>query len=138
MGMKRTANRIEKDMDPVKAASQMDTDEIICLDELRDWLCLLAECSYQSIGHRRIKNPRIWSVHDLNILSNATTAENEVEQTYQPVSTEKKEGSTAIQASMPGSFWSRPSPDSPPFVLVREVLCLGSLPRPPVRNCFWP
>jgi hypothetical protein len=30
---------------------------------------VLAECAYQSIGHRRIKNPRIWSLHDLAALA---------------------------------------------------------------------
>ncbi len=44
---------------------QMDTDEIVALGELRDWLELFAEASYQAIGYRRIKNPRIWSLHDL-------------------------------------------------------------------------
>jgi hypothetical protein len=32
--------------------------------ELRAWLELFAEASYQSIGYRRVKNPRIWSLHD--------------------------------------------------------------------------
>ena len=55
-GMAATAARIEADMDPVRAASQMDTDEVIRLGELRSWLTALAEMSYQSTGHRRIKN----------------------------------------------------------------------------------
>ena len=51
------------------AARQIDTDEIVELGELRDWLALFAEASYQSIGYRRIKNPRIWSLHDLRALT---------------------------------------------------------------------
>jgi hypothetical protein len=47
----------------------MDTDEIVPLGELRAWLELFAETAYQSIGHRRIKNPRIWSLHDIAALS---------------------------------------------------------------------
>ncbi len=68
-GMKETEARIERDMDPVDAASRMDLDEVVDLGELRDWLRVLVEMSYQSTGHRRIKNPRIWSMHDLAELS---------------------------------------------------------------------
>ena len=52
----------------------MDTDEVIRLGELRSWLMALAEMSYQSTGHRRIKNPRIWSLHDPEVLTHLTTA----------------------------------------------------------------
>jgi len=64
-GMKQVEARIEADMDPYVAARQMDTDEIVELGELRRWIEVFVEASYQSIGHRRIKNPRIWSLHDL-------------------------------------------------------------------------
>ncbi len=65
LGMERVEARIEKDMDPYIAASRMDTDEIIELAELRSWLEVFIEASYQSTGYRRVKNPRIWSLHDL-------------------------------------------------------------------------
>ncbi|EDM79852.1 propionyl-CoA carboxylase, beta subunit [Plesiocystis pacifica SIR-1] len=68
-GMKATAERIEADMDPYVAGRQMDTDEIIRLEELRPWLGALVEMAYQNTGARRIKNPRIWSLHDLAVLS---------------------------------------------------------------------
>ena len=68
-GMKATEERIEADMDPYSAASQMDTDEIVRLDELRAWIELFAETSYQSNTTRRTKNPRIWSLHDLAALT---------------------------------------------------------------------
>jgi acetyl-CoA carboxylase carboxyltransferase component len=68
-GMKETEARIEGDMDPYKSAAQMDTDEIVAFGELRSWIELFAEASYQSIGYRRIKNPRIWSLHDLAVLT---------------------------------------------------------------------
>src|SRR3569623_770475 len=67
-GMRDTAARIERDMDPFVAARQMDTDEIIALGELRAYLTALVEMSYQNTGYRRIKNPRIWSMHDLHVL----------------------------------------------------------------------
>jgi len=68
-GMRETEARIEGDMDPYRAASQMDTDEIVRFGELRGWLEALAEMAYQGIGHRRVKNPRIWSLHDVAALS---------------------------------------------------------------------
>jgi 3-methylcrotonyl-CoA carboxylase beta subunit len=67
-GMRKTAARIEGDMDPVAAAARMDTDEIVALAELRDWLACLVECAWQNTGSRRTKNPRIWSMHDLEVL----------------------------------------------------------------------
>ena len=68
-GMQKVEARIEGDMDPYKAASQMDTDEIVELGELRAWMEALAEMSYQSPQGRRTKNPRIWSLHDVATLS---------------------------------------------------------------------
>ena len=63
--MRETEARIEGDMDPFVAARQMDTDEIVELGELRAYLAALVEMAYQDTGYRRIKNPRIWSLHDL-------------------------------------------------------------------------
>jgi acetyl-CoA carboxylase carboxyltransferase component len=67
-GMREVEERIEKDMDPFVAARQMDTDEIVEIGRLRDWLAALVEMSYQNVGYRRVKNPRIWSMHDLREL----------------------------------------------------------------------
>ena len=64
-GMKDVEERIEADMDPYVAARQMDTDEVIEVSAVRDWIVALVEMSYQSAGYRRIKNSRIWSLHDL-------------------------------------------------------------------------
>jgi acetyl-CoA carboxylase carboxyltransferase component len=68
-GMRETEARIEGDMSPYRSAAQMDTDEIVPLAELRPWIELFAEASYQATGSRRIKNPRIWSLHDLAALA---------------------------------------------------------------------
>jgi acetyl-CoA carboxylase carboxyltransferase component len=68
-GMRSTEERIESDMDPYRAASQMDTDEIVSMSELRPWLAALAEMAYQASGYRRVKNPRIWSLHDVAALA---------------------------------------------------------------------
>jgi 3-methylcrotonyl-CoA carboxylase beta subunit len=67
-GMAATEKRIEGDMCPYKAASQRDTDDIINPDEIRPWLSCLIEASYQAQANRRIKNPRIWSMHDIAAL----------------------------------------------------------------------
>src|SRR4051794_29683971 len=67
-GMRETEARIERDMDPFVAARQLDTDEIVELGELRAYLAALVEMTYQNTGSRRIKNPRIWSMHDLGVL----------------------------------------------------------------------
>ena len=72
-GMRAVAERIEADMDPWVAGRQMDTDEVVRLDELRPYLAALVEMAYQNTGSRRIKNPRIWSLHDLAVLSGAVT-----------------------------------------------------------------
>ena len=61
-GMVQVEARIESDMNPVVAASQMDTDEVVDLHALRGWLVTLIEMTYQGTGQRRIKNPRIWSM----------------------------------------------------------------------------
>ncbi len=68
-GMRDVAARIDADMDPVGAAARMDTDEIVPLGRLRAWLELLVEASWQATGYRRTKNPRIWSLHDLEVLA---------------------------------------------------------------------
>jgi acetyl-CoA carboxylase carboxyltransferase component len=67
-GMKAVEDRIGEDMDPYKAASQMDTDEIASMSDLRPWLETAVEMCYQGTGYRRVKNPRIWSLHDLDVL----------------------------------------------------------------------
>jgi len=67
-GMAKTAARIETDMDPIASAARMDTDEVVPLGRLRAWLECLVEAGWQSIGVRRTKNPRIWSLHDLEVL----------------------------------------------------------------------
>ena len=68
-GMRQVEQRIEGDMDPVLAASRRDVDEIVTPGELRTWLEVAISMAYQSTGYRRVKNPRIWSMHDLQVLA---------------------------------------------------------------------
>ena len=51
-----------------KAAAQMDVDEVIRFAEIRHYLEVLIEAAYQGYGYRRVKNPRIWSLHDMAVL----------------------------------------------------------------------
>jgi acetyl-CoA carboxylase carboxyltransferase component len=68
-GMASVEQQIEADMDPHKAARQMDVDEVVRFAELRRYLEAFAEMSYQAIGYRTIRNPRIWTIHDLALLT---------------------------------------------------------------------
>ncbi len=68
-GMKAVEALITSDMDPHKAARQMDVDEVVALHELRAYLSGFAEMAYQSTGYRTVRNPRIWSLHDLTLLA---------------------------------------------------------------------
>ncbi|MCA9508540.1 MAG: propionyl-CoA carboxylase [Myxococcales bacterium] len=65
-GMNQVIERIERDMDPYKAALNLDTDEVVAVGEIRRYLECFVECTYQNIGKRRIKNSRIWSLHDMD------------------------------------------------------------------------
>jgi acetyl-CoA carboxylase carboxyltransferase component len=67
-GMRGVEERIEREMDPVLAASQRDVDEVIEPGEIREYLEAAVAMAYQAVGHRRIKNPRIWSLHDLQVI----------------------------------------------------------------------
>jgi acetyl-CoA carboxylase carboxyltransferase component len=67
-GMQAVEDRIARDMDPVLAAAQRDIDEIVRPSELRLWIASMVTMSYQATGYRRIKNPRIWSLHDLSVI----------------------------------------------------------------------
>jgi 3-methylcrotonyl-CoA carboxylase beta subunit len=67
-GMLEVAARIEGDMDPMGSAARADTDEVVSVSELRSWMVCLTEAAWQATGHRRTKNPRIWSIHDLEVL----------------------------------------------------------------------
>ena len=71
-GMKAVEDRISRDMNPYRAARQLDTDEIVAMHELREYLKVIVEMCYQSIGYRRVKNPRIWSMHDIDVLTDFT------------------------------------------------------------------
>ena len=118
-GMARTAARIEADMDPVAAAARMDTDEVVRFDELRPWLVAFAEMAYQAIGVRRIKNPRIWSLHDLEVLArgvSGTPAQAEAAVEAEAVAApDDLPGATAVRAPMEGAFWTRPGPTDAAF-----------------------
>ena len=68
-GMQAVEDRITREMDTVLAASRLDVDEIVAPGELRSVLEAAIAMAYQATGYRRVKNPRIWSLHDLKILA---------------------------------------------------------------------
>jgi acetyl-CoA carboxylase carboxyltransferase component len=68
-GMRQVEERIEGDMNPVLAASRRDLDEVIKPSELRLYLEAAVSMAYQAAGYRRVKNPRIWAMHDLKVLT---------------------------------------------------------------------
>jgi acetyl-CoA carboxylase carboxyltransferase component len=70
-GMERVERRIGADMDPLVTARDLSTDEVVFLSELRFALEVMAEACYQSTSYRRVKNPRIWSTHDIQALLGA-------------------------------------------------------------------
>jgi acetyl-CoA carboxylase carboxyltransferase component len=131
-GMAEVEARIEGDMDPVVAASQMDTDEIVQPDELRDWLVALVEMTYQGSGQRRIKNPRIWSLHDLVLLGERGARPTEAERTVDPAPARpaRPRASDAdglvFRVPMTGRVYLRPSPEKPLFVAVGDVIARGT------------
>ena len=131
--MKEVENRIERDMDPFVSARQLDTDEIVELGALRGWLVALVEMSYQAIGYRRVKNPRIWSLHDLSLLGaagrsagmagDAPVSTGRPQKSSQPTKTAA--GVLVLLAPTSGRFYARPSPDKTPFVAAGDTITTG-------------
>ena len=135
-GMRETEARIEGDMDPFVAARQLDTDEIVELADLRAYLAALVEMAYQSTGYRRVKNPRIWSLHDLRELVGGARAHapraadgaGTADAPARPAAatTAAAAATTAAAAAVveglvfraptSGRFYSRPAPGKPAFV----------------------
>ena len=67
-GMEEVERRITRDMNPILSARDLYTDEIVLLSEIRPNLEILIDMCYQSTGYRRVKNPRIWSLHDIKAM----------------------------------------------------------------------
>jgi len=134
-GMESVEKRITEDMDPIKAASQMDTDEVIRLGDLRRYLEVMVEASYQSIAYRRVKNPRIWSMHDLLVLDESkkkvVISENsemvKSEDKGEKTDIDLKEGQFFLDAVTSGIFYRKPSPEKPPFISVGDKLIKGTV-----------
>jgi len=109
--MDETAARIEADMEPIGAAARMDTDEVIPLGDIRRYIEAIVEMAWQS--PRRVRNPRIWSLHDLVLLSKGAVAAAK-ETAKEVVAVEAPaEGLVPIRVATAGTFWRRPSPRDP-------------------------
>jgi biotin carboxyl carrier protein len=129
-GMTEVETRIEGDMDPVVAAIHMDTDEIVELSALRDWLVTLVEMTYQGSGQRRIKNSRIWSLHDLALLGAHGPRAAETDAPGAALAPAAKTASDVqglvFRAPLAGRVYFRPSPDKPRFVEPGGVVARGT------------
>jgi len=129
-GMTEVEARIEGDMNPVVAASQMDTDEIVEVPALRDWLVTLVEMTYQGSGQRRFKNSRIWSLHDLALLgAHGPRAQDAGAPGAAPASAAKPASDVqglVFRAPLAGRVYFRPSPDKPRFAEPGDVVARGA------------
>ncbi|GDX82436.1 propionyl-CoA carboxylase subunit beta [Deltaproteobacteria bacterium] len=118
--MDETAARIEADMEPIGAAARMDTDEVIPLGDIRRYLEAVVEMAWQS--PRRVRNPRIWSLHDLILLSRGSVAVTNTKEAVVETAVAPIEGLIPIRVATSGTFWQRPTPRDPAYVNVGGVL----------------
>ena len=121
--MAETAARIESDMDPVASASRMDTDEVVPLAQLRAYLVAVAEMAWQS--PRRVRNPRIWSLHDLVLLGRGSTAAQAESAQASAVVEAPVDGLTPVRVATAGTFWRRPTPRDPAYAEPGATLIPG-------------
>lgn len=122
--MDETAARIEADMDPVVAASRMDTDEVVPLGRLRAHLVRVVEAAWQS--PRRVRNPRIWSLHDLVALTRPhASASGGAARAVVAVAEAPVEGLTPVRVAADGTFWTRPGPRDPAFLSPGDPVAVG-------------
>jgi acetyl-CoA carboxylase carboxyltransferase component len=136
-GMADVSARIEQDMDPYKAASNMDTDEIISVTEIRDYLSCFAESCYQAIGYRRIKNSRIWSLFDFDHLQENFKQEKLTK--IEVTNSELSANAQVISSLLDGMFYLSPSPADPAFVQDGERIVPGqTVGLIEVMKCFYP
>lgn len=138
-GMAQVSARIEADMDPYKAASRMDTDEVISVSEIRKYLCGFAESCYQAIGYRRIKNPRIWSLHDFQQAWRMGEKREKTHEHHESLSDSKIDTNKAITSPLDGMFYLSASPTEAPFVTLGQTVVPGqTIGLIEVMKCFYP
>ena len=112
--MDETAARIEADMDPILATAQMDTDEVVPLAQLRAYIEAIVEMAWQS--PRRGRNPRMWSLHDLEALTRPVAGAGVVREVMTAVVEQPDaDGLIAVRVGTDGTFWRRASPRDPIF-----------------------
>ncbi len=122
--MEETAARIEADMDPMLSAAQMDTDEVVPLSRLRAYMEAIVEMAWQS--PRRGRNPRMWSLHDLEALTRPAAGVGVVrEVVVATVEAPDADGLVAVRVSTDGTFWLRASPRDPMFCRAGDAVEAG-------------
>jgi len=139
-GMKAVEARIEADMDPYKAARQLDVDEIIALSEIRRYLECTVEATYQSQGTRRIKNPRIWSLHDFEVLASYHKESAVAQDAPSAAKTEAASvKGTKFSSPMEGLVYLKPTPTDSEFIAVGKTVNPGdTVALIEVMKCFYP
>jgi acetyl-CoA carboxylase carboxyltransferase component len=137
--MAQVSARIEADMDPYKAASRMDTDEVISVSEIRKYLSCFTESCYQSIGYRRIKNPRIWSLYDFQEATHLREAHQEAQKHSEILKDHEIDTSKAIRSPLDGMFYLSPSPTEAAFITLGQTVMPGQIiGLIEVMKCFYP
>jgi len=126
--MKSLEDNIERDMNPYCVANNLDVDEIIKVGEIRKYLSYFVEASYQSYGIRRIKNSRIWSIHDINSLLSTnhsvktSSTDNAENKKSEKVDYKFSDNDIIIRAPMEGIFYTKPSPNENSFISIGQVV----------------
>jgi 3-methylcrotonyl-CoA carboxylase beta subunit len=126
--MKSLEDNIERDMNPYCVANNLDVDEIIKVGEIRKYLSYFVEASYQSYGIRRIKNSRIWSIHDINSLLSSnyrvktSSTDNAENKKSEKVDYKFSDNDIIIRAPMEGIFYTKPSPNENSFISIGQVV----------------
>jgi acetyl-CoA carboxylase carboxyltransferase component len=120
--MDETAARIEADMDPMAAASRMDTDEVVSFRALRAYLETFVEMAWAAPRHAR--NPRIWSLHDLIALSRGGVAgpAQDVGLARAETVEAPEPGLLPVRVGTDGTFWRRPSPRDPNYAELGQTV----------------
>jgi acetyl-CoA carboxylase biotin carboxyl carrier protein len=81
---------------------------------LRPYLEAAVEMAWQS--PRRARNPRIWSLHDLAVLTRAVASSVDEAAAAATAVEAPVDGLVAVRVATDGTFWRRPSPRDPMFL----------------------
>ncbi len=121
--------QIESDMDPLRAAANLDVDELVDLAQIPAYLNAMLQMCYQSTGHRRIKNRRIWSLNTLALYPPTARpcAAADLEPAPPPPHHCPAQDEILVCAPIDGLFFRRPNPDAPAYLNPGETAQPGAV-----------